>query len=227
MLFRSSNYTQIFQRGINVTHTMRSILQAGVADEFTFQIARRMLEIMRELDSSVIGGIAPASSQQGSASVYRSMNGLIVYASQAGGNTNTTSEALTPAVINTMAKQIWDSGGYPNFILVSGQGKRSISAFDQSYRRMDIASRDAGYVIDRFLTDLGFQLEVIVDPWMPNDTVIVGDINKVRVMPLRNDAMRAEELAKTGRGWKAQVTGQYTCEVRNAKEAFAYHNSLT
>lgn len=92
---------------------------------------------------------------------------------------------------------------------------------------MDMASRDAGYVIDRFLTDLGFQLDVIVDPWMPNDTCVVGDINKVRVMPLRNDAMRAEELAKTGRGWKAQVTGQYTCEVRNAKEAFAFHNALT
>ena len=222
-----SNYTQIFQRGILVTHTMRSILQAGVADEFTFQIARRMLEIMRELDSSVILGIAPAANQQGNASTYRSMNGLLFYASQAGGNTNSTAEALTPAVLNTMAKQIWDSGGYPTFVLVSGQGKRSISSFDQSYRRMDMASRDAGYVIDRFLTDLGFQLDVIVDPWMPNDTVVVGDINKVRVMPLRNDAMRAEELAKTGRGWKAQVTGQYTCEVRNAKEAFAFHNALT
>lgn len=222
-----SNYTQIFQRGINVTHTMRSILQAGVADEFTFQIARRMLEIMRELDSSVILGIAPASNQQGAAATYRSMNGLLYYASQAGGNTNSTAEALSPTVINAMAKQIWDAGGYPNFILVSGNGKRSISSFDQSYRRMDMASRDAGYVIDRFLTDLGFQLDVIVDPWMPNDTCVVGDINKVRVMPLRNDAMRAEELAKTGRGWKAQVTGQYTCEVRNAKEAFAFHNALT
>lgn len=222
-----SNYTQIFQRGILVTHTMRSILQAGVADEFTFQIARRMLEIMRELDSSVILGIAPASNQQGNASTYRSMNGLLFYASQAGGNTNSTAEALTPAVLNTMAKQIWDSGGYPTFVLVSGNGKRAISAFDQSYRRSDMATREAGYVVDRFLTDLGFQLDVIVDPWMPNDTVVVGDINKVRVMPLRNDAMRAEELAKTGRGWKAQVTGQYTCEVRNAKEAFAFHNALS
>ena len=222
-----SNYTQIFQRGINVTHTMRSILQAGVADEFTFQIARRMLEIMRELDSSVILGVAPASSQQGSASVYRSMNGLIAYVTASGGNTNSTAEALTPTVINSMAKQIWDKGGYPTFVLVSGNGKRSISSFDQSYRRSDITTRDAGYVVDRFLTDLGFQLEVIVDPWMPNDTVIVGDINKVRVMPLRNDAMRAEELAKTGRGWKAQVTGQYTCEVRNALDAFAYHNNLS
>lgn len=221
-----SNYTQIFQRGINVSQTMRSILQAGVADEFTFQVARRMLEIMRELDSSVILGVSPASGQVGSSTVYRSMTGLLSYASQAGGNTNSTSESLTPSVINAMVLQIWTSGGQPNFVLVGGKQKQKISAFDQSYRRTDIATTSVGYVVDRFLSDLGFSLEIIVDPWMPDDVCVVGDINKVRVMPLRNDAMRAEELAKTGRSWKAQVTGQYTCEVRNAKEAFAYHNNL-
>ncbi len=219
-----SNYTQIFQKGINISHTMRSVLQAGVADEFTFQIARRMLEIERELDSSVVLGIKSASA--GTDSVYRSMGGLLEFASQSGGNTNATAEDLTPAVINTMVKQIWDDGGSPNFILVSGKQKQKISAFDQANRRSTYDSTIAGYVVDKFLSDLGFSLEVIVDPWMPDDTVVVGDINKVRVMPLRNDAMRAEELAKTGRSWKAQVTGQYTCEVRNAKEAFAFHNNL-
>lgn len=219
-----SNYTQIFQRGITISHTMRSVLQAGVADEFTFQIARRMLEIERELDSSVILGIKSADA--GSDSSYRSMGGIVEFASQVGGNTNTTAEDLTPTVINTMVKQIWDDGGAPNFILVSGKQKQKISSFDQANRRSTYDSTIAGYVVDKFLSDLGFSLEVIVDPWMPDDVVVVGDLNKVRVVPLRNDAMRAEELAKTGRSWKAQVTGQYTCEFRNAKEAFAYHNNL-
>lgn len=220
-----SNYTQIFQKGIQTSHTMRSVLQAGVADEFTFQIARRLMEIMRELDSSVIAGIS--SSSQGSDSVYRSMGGLVEFVSAAGGNVTTTSEALTPAVINAMVKQIWDDGGTPNFILVGGKQKRVISAFDQSYRRSNYDQNTAGYVVDRFLSDLGFWLDVIVDPWMKDDDCIVGDLSKIRILPLRDDAMRAEELAKTGRAWKAQVTGQYTCEVRNALEAFAYHDSLT
>ncbi len=77
------------------------------------------------------------------------------------------------------------------------------------------------------MSDLGFMLDVIVDPWMPDDTVIVGDLSKVRILPLINDAMRAEELAKTGRTWRAQVTGQYTCEIRNAREAFAFQNNLS
>jgi hypothetical protein len=219
-----SNYTQIFQRGIQISHTMRSVLQAGVADEFTFQIARRMLEIERELDSSVILGIKSADA--GSDSSYRTMGGLIEFVSQPGGNTNSTAEDLTPTVINTMVKQIWDDGGTPNFILVSGKQKQKISAFDQANRRSTYDSTVAGYVVNKFLSDLGFSLEVIVDPWVPDDVCIVGDINKVRILPLRNDAMRVEELAKTGRSWKAQVTGQYTCEVRNAKEAFAIHTNL-
>lgn len=220
-----SNYTQIFQKGIRISHTMRSVLQAGVADEFTFQIARRLMEIERELDSALILGIK--SGDAGSDSAYRTMGGLLEYASQSGGNTNTTSEALTPTVLNDMCKQIWDDGGIPNFVLVSGKQKRRISAFDQSYRRMTYDGNTAGYVVDKFVSDLGFVLDVIVDPWVPDDVAIVGDLAKVRVMPLRNDSMRAEELAKTGRSHKAHVTGQYTCEVRNAKEAFAYHNNLS
>lgn len=219
-----SNYTQIFQRGINVSHTMRSVMQAGVADEYTFQIARRLMEIMRELDSSVINGIKSADA--GSDTSYRSMGGLVEFVSANGGNTNSTSEALSLGVVNAMAKQIWDDGGVPNFILVGGKQKRAISSFDQSARRSDYNANTAGYVVERILTDLGFVLDVIVDPWVADDVAIVGDLNKVRVLPLSGDAMRAEDLAKTGRGWKAQVTGQYTCEVRNATQAFAIHTNL-
>lgn len=220
-----SNYTQIFQKGINVSYTMRSVLQAGVADEYTFQVARRLMEVMRELDSSLILGISSAS--QGSDTVIRSMGGIIEFASQAGGNTNSTSEALTLTVVNAMAKQIWDDGGTPNFILVPGKQKRAISAFDQSARRSMYDATVAGYVVDKVITDLGFVLDVIVDPWMPDDTVVVGDLNKIRVMPLRGSSIRAEDLAKTGASFKGQIYGEYTAEFRNAVETLAFHNNLT
>lgn len=220
-----SNYTQIFQKGINVSYTMRSVLQAGVADEYTFQVARRLMEIMRELDSSLILGISSAS--QGSDTVYRSMGGIVEFASQSGGNTNSTSEALTLSVVNVMAKQIWDDGGTPNFLLTSGKQKRVISTFDQSARRSVYDSTVAGYVVDKVITDLGFMLDVIVDPWMPDDTIIIGDLNKIRVMPLRGSAVRAEDLAKTGAAFKGQIYGEYTAEFRNAIETLAFHNALT
>lgn len=220
-----TNYTQIFERGVKVTYTMRNVNQAGVADEFTFQIARRLMEIMRELDSTLINGIKSADA--GSDTSYRSMGGLIEFVSQVGGNIDTDSEALSPTVINDMAKQVWDDGGYPDFILVGGKQKRAISAFDQSYRRKEYDSTVAGFLVDKFVSDLGFVLDVWVDPWMPDDMAIIGERGKIRVMPLQGDAMRAEDLAKTGRAWKSMVSGQYTAEFRNAKEAFAIHSNLT
>lgn len=220
-----SNYTQIFQYGITVSHTMRSVMQAGVADEFTFQVARRLMEAMRELDAALVAGVKSASA--GSDAVYRSMGGILEFASQAAGNLNTTSEPLSLSVVNAMAKQIWDDGGVPNFILVGGTQKQAISAFDQSARRSVYDANVAGYVVDRIITDLGFVLDVIVDPWMPADTAIVGDLNKCRVLPLRGSAMRAEDLAKTGASFKAQIYGEYTAEFRNATQAFAHHNNLS
>lgn len=219
-----NNKLQVFQYGINVTHSMRSVNQAGVADEFSHQVARRLLEAFRELDSSIVAGIESADA--GSDTSYRSMGGILEFSSQSGGNITTTSELLTPTVLNAMCKQVWDDGGYPNFVLVGGKQKQAISAFDQSARRSVYDSNVAGYVVDKFMSDLGFVLDVIVDPWLKADVAIVGDLQKVKVMPLTNDAMRAEDLAKTGRAWKAQVTGQYTVEIRNAKEAFAYHEGL-
>lgn len=220
-----SNYTQIFQKGIQISYTMRAVLQAGVADEYTHQVSRRLMEVMRDLDSALILGIS--GSTQGSDTVYRTMGGLLEFASQVGGNVTSTSEALTLSVVNDMCKQIWDDGGYPNFILVGGKQKRAISAFDQSARRSAYDGQVAGYVVDKIVTDLGFMLDVIVDPWMPDDTVVVGDINKVKVMPLRDSAMRVEDIAKTGASYKGQIYGEYTAEFRNAIEAFAFHNNLT
>ena len=220
-----SNFTQIFQKGISVSHTMRAVNQAGVADEFSLQVSRRLMEVMRELDSALINGISSAS--QGSDTVYRSMGGIVQYASQAGGNVSSVSEALTLSVINTMCKQIWDDGGYPDFILVGGKQKRAIATFDQSARRSNYDTQTAGYVVDRIITDLGFMLDVIVDPQVPDDVIIIGDLDKVKVMPLANSAMHVEDIAKTGASTKAMIYGEYTAEFRNAKEAFAFHDNLS
>jgi len=189
---------------------------------------------MRQLDSSVINSVRSAN--EGGAADYSSMMGLydaVRYgcaATASTGNVTTTSEALTPSVINAMIKQIWDKGGMVAggrlFCLVGGVQKRKISAFDQAYRRLDYDSKTAGYVVERFLSDLGFEVEILVDPWCLDDTVVVGDLNRIKVGPLQTDAVALEDLAKTGRAIEAMVSGSYSAEFRNALEAFAYHSSL-
>ena len=110
--------------------------------------------------------------------------------------------------------------------IVGGVQKRIISQFDQAYRRLDYDSNAVGYVVERFVSDLGFEVEIAVDPWMPDDTIVIGDINRLRIGPLQGDAVGLEDLAKTGRLIQAMLSGTYTCEVRNAKEAWAIHTNL-
>ena len=190
---------------------------------------------MRQLDSAIINSVRSAS--EGSASVYSSMGGLIQFVSgdlvitgEPAGNTNTTAEDLSPSVLNAMAKQIWDQGGMVAggrlFCLVGGVQKRKIAAFDQAYRRTDFNTKTVGYTVEKFLSDLGFEIEVIVDPWVPDDVCIIGDLNRIKVGPLQTSGVSLEDVAKTGKTIEAMIYGDYTMEVRNATEAFAIHRNL-
>lgn len=221
------NYHSIFGMGIAITYSREEINHAGIASEFAHQTAYRLKEIMRSLDSSLINSIRSAS--EGSDTDYGSLGGLIEFASASGGNITTTAEDLTEAVTNALHKDIWDDASGTlsrGFLLVGGALKRVISTFDQAYRRSDFDTRVAGFTVEKFLTDLGFELEVIVDPWMPADTMIIGDLDALKVGALKGDSMRVENLARTGRLIEAMVTGQYTMEIRNATSKFGIHTNL-
>ncbi len=223
----ASNFHSILGLGIAITRSRQAIEHAGIASEFAHQVSYRLQELMRSLDSALINSVKSAT--EGSDTVYGSLGGILEFVDVSSGNRNLTAEDLTETVTNALYKLIWDDSGGAisrGFILVGGALKRVISTFDQAFRRNDFSSKVAGFVVEKFITDLGFELEVIVDPWMPDDIMIIGDLDRLRVMPLQGDSVAVENLAKTGRLIEAMVTGQYTMEVRNADEAFGIHRNL-
>ena len=219
------NFTQIFSKGVNLTGTATAIEHAGISAEDDYQIDMRLRELKRELDRAVIMSVR-APNDVG-ASTYGTMAGIIDWTGWINtANKTTTAETLTPSVLNTMIKQVWDDGGDPDFVLVSGLQKQKISLFDQEFRRSTLDTRKAGYTVEEFVSDLGINLKVIVDRWVPDDVCIVGDSKKIKILPLKGRAFFLEKLAKTGDSDQWQIVGEYTMEVRNAAEAFAYHNTL-
>lgn len=222
-----NNVLQIFQRGVRIAYDREKVKNNGIASEFAHQVAYRLKEEMRALDASVINSVK--STDAGSSTSYRSMGGLLSYTSASGGNTRTTVENLTETVVNDMCEDIvGDAGQIENgFLLVSPKLRRTISTFDQAFRRGDFNATRAGYYVERYITDMGFELEVIQDPWMLDDVVVIGDLNRCKLVCLQTDQMRFEELAKLGRSYRGQITGSYSFEIRNALQAFAYHNNLS
>jgi hypothetical protein len=219
------NFTQIFSKGVRITGTAQAIDHAGVSKEDSYQIDLRLRELKRELDRTVIMGVRAGADVDGS--TYGTMGGLIDYVGFIGaGNVNGTAETMTPSVLNAMAKQVYDDGGMPSHVLVGGLQKQKISTFDQEFRRSTFDTRRAGYTVEQFVTDLGVNLTVVVDRWIPDDVALVIDSSKIAIMPLQGRAFFLEKLAKVGDSNDWQIVGEYTMEVRNAAEAHAYHFNL-
>ncbi len=217
------NFTQIFSKGVKLTGTATAIEHAGISAEDDYQIDKRFRELLRELDRSLIMGMRQG---QPSDTVYGTLGGMIYWTSVANtGNKTTTAETLTPSVLNSMIKQCWDAGLDPDMVLLGGVQKQKLSLFDQEFRRSTLDTRRAGYTVERFVSDLGIELDVIVDRWVPNDVVVVFAKDQIKVMPLTGRSFFLEKLGKTGDSDDWQIVGEYTMEFRNA-DAAAYHDNL-
>lgn len=219
------NFTQIFSKGVKITGTAQAIDHAGISSEDDYQIDLRLRELKRELDRTCIMGVRAPNDVNGS--TYGTMGGVIDFVGFIGaGNVDGTAQTLTPSVLNAAAKKVFDQGGMPDLVLVGGVQKQKIAAFDQEFRRSTLDTRRAGYTVEEFVTDLGWNLRVVVDRWVPNDVMLVLDSSKIKIMPLKGRAFFLEKLGKVGDSNDWQIVGEYTMEVRNAAQAHAYYFNL-
>jgi hypothetical protein len=229
---RRKNYTQVFERAIEITQSRKGIAVYAVPDELKHQIQLRTYEIKRELNFSVIAGYARASASNTYSpdSEIRTMAGLIQLIRDPNfdsTNEDTTvtqvSAALTESVLNAFAEKVYNRGGLDSksnaCLIVPAYQQRVISAFEKDRVRRDPDERRAGYYITKFISDLGYEFPIIVDRWMPKDKVILLDKSRVALMPLKGDNWHTEKMAKTGRSEKWQMSGQFTLELRNPEEA--------
>lgn len=221
---RKQNYTQIFSASVQVSGTMQAVRAYGVQDEMDFQKQERLRELLRDLENTVLNGAAPAATPQGSATVRRSMNGIIRQIStnqfvpgqngfQAGGGAGTD---LNEAVLNAALRNVWDqSAGAIDTIVVNGFQKRRINSFVGTALR-SFAPGDTRYrdMIGVYESDFGV-CRVILSRWVPADTVLLLDSSRIQVMPLRGRSFQFKPLAATGDAAGGQVVGEYTLEFKN------------
>lgn len=221
---RKSNYVQGFERTIVLAGDAQAVLKAGVPDELAHQTMQRMMELLRELNESVIKGIK--SSSAGSDSVYPTMSGLIEFLTQANGNSSAVDEVISPDIINQLMQDVYDDGGTPNIIACGQAQMRKISKFDVDKVRVVPGAGISGRYVTQFMSDLGVVLDVVVDRWIPPDTLMILDTSRITVVPLVSRSFAMTELGKTGDAFKREINGNYTLECRNATQAHAIHTNL-
>ena len=230
---RRQNYTQIFTATVEVSGSMQAAQAHGVADELDYQKQARLRELLRDLENTVINGVAPAATQQGSSSVRRSMHGIIPQVVPnrwapdsgplppgAGGN----QDELTEEVLNAAMRAVWEqSSGSIDTIVVGGAQKRKINGFIASARAYDGADTRFRDLVSVYESDFGVA-RVVLSRWVPQDVVVLLDSSRLEVMPLRGRSFQFQRLGVTGDAMSGQLVGEYTLEMRNENAHAVIHS---
>lgn len=221
---RKQNYTQIFTSRLSVSGSMQAARQHGITDEVDYQKQERMRELLRDLENTIINGVAPETSPQGTSSVRRTMNGIInmiqtnIFSPGIGGmpiGGGTSEEELSEDLLNAALRAVWEhSSSRIDTIVVGGVQKRRINAFmsaSRSYSADDERYRD---LVSIYESDFGI-CRVILSRWLPSDAALLLDSSRIEVMPLRGRSFHYKPLAATGDSIDGQLVGEYTLQFKN------------
>jgi hypothetical protein len=190
---RKQNYTQIFTASMEVSGSQLAASTIGIADEMDWQKQERLRELLRDLENCVINGIAPASAQQGSSTVRRTMNGLRAMIDTnifapgtdpipAGAGAG--EDLLSEAVLNAALRAVWEqSSGVIDTIVCNGFQKRRINSFIASAQRFSRRDTTFKELVQVYESDFGV-CRVVLSRWVPADTLLLLDSSRLAVMPL-------------------------------------------
>ncbi len=205
---RRSNFTQIFATTVEVSGTELAVRKIAVRDEMEYQKNQRLRELLRDLENTVINGIAPATTVQGSATIQSNRFAP-------GENSFPSETTLTEEQLNLALREIWqNSSGSVDLILVNGREKRAINTFIASNRRFISDSETMKSIVNIYESDFGV-CRVVMSRWVPSGTVYLLDSSRISVMPLTSRSFHYKALARTGDRETGQLVGEYTLEFRN------------
>ena len=216
---RLTNCTQIFSATVEVSGSEQAVRQLAINDELDYQKHQRLREMLRELEDAVINSVAPASNQQGSAAIRRTMRGLRSFIAtnrfvpDVNGFPDDTT--LTEEQLNTALRAIWqNSNGSVDLIVVGGSQKRAINQFVASNRRYSAQGETYKDAISVYESDFGV-CRIVLSRSVPAGTVLLLDSSRIDVLPLAGRSFQYRPLARTGDRESGQLVGEYTLELRN------------
>lgn len=231
---RLGNYCQISSKDAVVTGTQEKVLKAGRTSEMARQMAKRMAELKRDMETVLTSIQRGAAGATGTA---RKLRGLAAFnntntnrytASTSGtkgknataptsatgaptdaGNTRALTELLLKGVIATQ----YAAGGEVSYIMVGPHNKQTISTFAgrSSSREMVDKNKILG-AADVYMSDFG-DLKVIPNIFGREREAVLLDPDMVDIAYLR--APFTYDLAKTGDSMRKAVTTEYTLQVNN------------
>ena len=225
---RAFNYCQISDKVIALSGTQSAVDAAGRADEMAYQIAKKSKELKKDMEFDIIepnvqaAGSATAARELGSIPTWLKTNGDAGTSGSLSTGSGTdlpgsgTDRDLTEAILKTVIKEVYVSGGEMDMLVVPPSIKQTVSGFNANTTRFGQAENRVEYAaIDVYSSDFG-DLQVV-----PNRVMAVT--SESNAFLIQRDMMataylrdfQVQDLAKTGDSEKKQLLAEYTLEVRN------------
>ena len=229
---RVGNRTQIAQKTVKISGTLQAVDKAGRKSEKAYQLAKASAEIKRDMETSLLSNQVAAN---GNSTTARKLGGLQAWLSTNGdfgtsgsagsggttARTNGTNRTFTEALLQTVVKEVYASGGNPKVLMVNPAHKQVVSAFAGIAAQRFMAPANAPTTIigaaDVYLSDFG-TISVVPNRFMTStnscdETAFVLDPDMAAVAYLR--PFQTNELAVTGDNESTQLLCEYTLEVKN------------
>lgn len=207
---RTGNYTQISEKVWRVTDTMEAVKKAGRASEFSYQMAKKMKELARDMEYVLVNG----TGNSGASGTARRLKGVLSWiGTNVSTGTGASAEPLTETMYNDNLQLIFAQGGTPDVTYANGWQKRKISAFTTpSSRQINVEDKKLIATVDVYESDFGL-MKIILDRYMPIDKIVNLQEDTWRVAMLR--PVKYKELPDLGGGPKGKVDAEYTLEALN------------
>ena len=221
---RLGNYTQILDKVALVSGTQRANESAGRGDEMDYQVAKRMKEIKRDLESSLLANNAKVAGNDTTAREMAGVESWISTNTSFGGTgadptgdgtdarTDGTQRAFTDTLLDPVLASIADAGGEPTKIMVGSFNKQAISGFTgNAPRRVDGQEQVLSQAVFVYRSDFG-DLEIEFNRFMRPRSALILDMDMWSLAALRD--FQSHDLAKSGDYDRKQILFEGTLEAR-------------
>ena len=227
---RLGNYTQILKKHAVIPGTQEVVDKAGRKSEMAYQVARRLKEIKRDLEASMIGGAAIGNAkvagndttarEMGSLYTYMTsnvslgVNGVVSAGTGADLMTAGDDRDFTAAILDAVLATTYTNGGDPRMLCVSPTNKTVVGDFTAGgatrYVTTDKSHLTAS--IDVYTGDF-HDLKVVPCRQLVGDNVIALDPEYMAFAELR--PINTKDLAVTGDSIRKEIVWEGTLEVCN------------
>jgi hypothetical protein len=234
---RLGQYTQISDKVVEVSDTAEKVNGAGDAQTIAKQIAYKLKELKRDMETMLLDNVAASA---GNASTARASAGLPAFlrtnvsrssGATAGANgtlsgttsgfvnaaaTDGTVRALTEDMLKTVIASCWNNGAEPSLVICGSLVKQKISSSftGAATRYKEVTDKTISAAIDLYVSDFG-ELSIVPARHVRARDVLVLDPSYARVGYLQQT--KQTPLARTGHAERRLISVEYGLQVDTEK----------